>query len=314
MTKETMIKAQREKNDEFYTQICDIENELKYYRKKLAGKIVFLNCDDPKYSNFWKYFYLNFKELKLKKLIATHYRKDSGHIADLFEGYNKRAYVLEYDGAGKPSRTKLKEDGDFRSGECVELLKEANFVCTNPPFSLFGEYVAQLMEHKKKFLIMGNRNAIGYSEIFPLFKNDKMWLGYNNENEKWFQVPRNHYDKVKSENRKNIINGKYFVRMGTVCWWTNIDIEKKHKNMLLYEEYNEKDYPYYDNCENAIEVREYKKIPMDWPHRMGVPITFLSHHNPNQFHLVGYRKGDDGKDLRIKGKDKYMRLIIQRTE
>lgn len=250
-------KAKNAKNDEFYTQLTDIEKELKHYKDHFKDKVVFCNCDDPSWSNFWKYFILNFKYLGLKKVISTHFEKE------------KSSYKLEYDGVNEPIESKLKGNGDFRSPECIELLKEADIVVTNPPFSLFREYVAQLMEYNKKFLIIGSQNAITYKEIFPLLKDNRVWLGNNLVKE------------FKTQNGE-------IQKFGNICWYSNIDIKKRHEEIILYKEYkdNEKEYPQYDNYD-AININKVSEIPKDYMEVMGVPITFLDKYNPSQFKIIG---------------------------
>lgn len=215
----TLNKANKSKNDEFYTALTDIEKELGHYKEHFKDKVVFLNCDDPEESNFWKYFALNFKFLGLKKLIATHF------------GNGRPSYKLEKNN-GDIIKTPLKQNGDFRSPECIEILKEADIVVTNPPFSLFREYVIQLMEYNKKFVILGNQNAISYKEIFELIKKNKMWLGVDNNGTKWFKVPED-YD-ITTESRKKLENGKKFFSMGNIVWFTNLDIKKRHESLILY--------------------------------------------------------------------------------
>ena len=249
--------AKINKNDEFYTRLEDIEKELKYYKKYFKGKIVFCNCDDPKKSNFFKYFTLNFKPLGLKKLITTHYNR------------GKKSYKLEVT-KDKTIKTTLQGDGDFRSDECVEILKEADVVVTNPPFSLFREYIAQLFKYKKSFIIIGNENAISCKDIFPLIKENKMWLG--NTRPKEFIQPDGTLKKF-----------------GNICWYTNIGLGRVYKELHLHKTYkgNEKDYPFYDNY-NAIEVKRVKDIPIDYEGVMGVPITFMAKYNPKQFKIIGH--------------------------
>ncbi len=310
--------ANRDKQDEFYTQLVDIENELKHYREHFKGKVIFCNCDDPYESNFVKYFAMNFNFLGLKKLIATCY--DSSPIAytqlnffgehKSFQNKNRHPYKIEInevkdfnnDGATdladveyllqneKNSISLLKENGDFRSEECVELLKQADIVVTNPPFSLFREYVAQLIEYKKHFLIIGNQNAITYKDVFPLLAKNMMWLGFNSGSQT-FQVPQ-------SFERSNtfIRDGVKYAKFGNICWYTNLDITKRHENIILYKRYNEEEYPKYDNYD-AINVDRVSAIPCDYDGVMGVPITFLDKYNPEQFEIVAFRKGNDGKDL-----------------
>lgn len=280
-----LYKASKAKKDEFYTQIVDIEKELKHYKDQFRGKTVFCNCDDPKESNFVKYFSMNFEHLGLKKLIATHFKD-----ANLFT--KEPAYKLEYTGDKNGNRmpdpdefiTKMIGTGDFRSKECIELLKEADIVVTNPPFSLFREYVAQLVKYKKKFLILGDQNAIIYIEIFNLIKENKLWLGYDNNGTKWFQVPMD-YD-IPTESRKKIENGIQYFSMGRILWFTNLDTIKRHQEMNFYKKYTPKEYLKYDNY-NAIEVSRVADIPMDYERVMGVPITFLDKYNPKQFEILG---------------------------
>lgn len=307
-----LARASRDKNDEFYTRLTDIEKELRHYRKHFKGKTILCNCDDPFESNFFKYFVLNFNRLGIKKLIATCYATSpiSSQQLSLFEvlggdesseGRPYKAVVTKiYDATGdegidmldvaelfkmgENKLTELKEDGDFRSEECLELLKDADIVVTNPPFSLFRDYVATLVEHDKKFVIIGNQNAITYKEIFLLLKDNIMWLGNNNPAPKLFYVP------TFLEERKNIKkdeNGDLVASFGNICWFTNLDIKKRHEDLNLIKKYNEEDYPKYDNY-NAIEVSRVKDIPYDYDGVMGVPITFLDKYTPDQFEILGY--------------------------
>lgn len=253
--------AKRAKNDEFYTQLSDIEKELRHYKQHFKGKVVFCNCDDPEWSNFWKYFTLNFEHLGLAKLVATHYAQ------------GEPSYKLEYFGVGQPPvQTPLIGDGDFRSDECVELLKEADVVVTNPPFSLFREYVAQLVEHQKQFLIIGNNNAITYKEIFKHIKENRLWLGVS---------PRSMQFKQPDGSLKDV----------NACWFTNLPHQKRNEELILFRTYagNENLYPKYDNYD-AIEVSKVTDIPVDYAGVMGVPITFLDKYNPEQFEIVGISK------------------------
>ncbi|MDP2693080.1 MAG: adenine-specific methyltransferase EcoRI family protein [bacterium] len=278
-------KANKEKKDEFYTQLADIERELKCYKDQFRGKVVFCNCDDPKESNFVKYFSMNFEYLGLNKLIATHYKE-----ANLFT--KESPYKLEYIGDKNGNRmpdpsefmVEMISNGDFRSGECIELLKEADIVVTNPPFSLFREYLAQLVEYNKKFLILGNQNALTYKEIFKLIKENKLWLGYDNGGTKWFQVPEE-YD-IETESRIKIENSIKYFSMGSVVWFTNLDTTKRHEKLTLYKKYSPEEYPKYDNY-NAIEVPKVSEIPMDYDGAMGVPVTFIDKYNPEQFEILG---------------------------
>ena len=312
--------AKKAKNDEFYTRMTDIEHELVHYRDHFKGKVVLCNCDDPFESNFFKYFALNFNPLGLKKLIATCYSGSpiagGEYQPSLFDddvdedtGRHRRAYKavvnvfrdttgdggLDMDDirnlldSGENELTELHGDGtygagDFRSRECLELLDEADIVVTNPPFSLFREYVATLMEHDKRFVIVGNQNAITYKEAFPLLRDDRLWLGYNKVKE--FVVP-----SADHPERGNIVTdgkGGLIAKFGNICWYTNLDITKRHEDLLLYRRYKEDPsrYPKYDNYD-AIEVSKVKDIPEDYWGVMGVPITFMDKYNPDQFDIVG---------------------------
>lgn len=304
-------KASVNKNDDFYTSLTDIEKELGHYKEHFKDKIIFLNCDDPEESNFWKYFALNFKFFGLKKLIATHFQT------------KKPSYKLEKNN-GDTIKTKLKQNGDFRSPECIEILKEADIIVTNPPFSLFREYVAQLMEYDKKFLIIGNQNALTNKDIFELIKKNKIWLGIDNGGTKWFKVPED-YD-ITTESRKKIENGKKFFSMGTIVWLTNLDNKKRHNKIILYKKYNQKDYPNYKNY-NAINVDKVSDIPDDYKGVMGVPLTFLDKYNPEQFEIIGQtHSGDKSPEVEalrkdpkhkhrgiVEGEDKekYVRILIR---
>lgn len=281
--------AKRNKKDEFYTQIADIEREMRHYRKHFKGAVVYCNCDDPYISAFFEYFAKNFEFLGLKKLITTCYKSQS---FDLFSQNDaERAIKLEYTGGAPNSLptavdigvTQLKGDGDFRSQECIEILKEADIVVTNPPFSLFIEYVTQLAEYNKKFIIIGHQNAITYKDVFALIKSNRMWLGYGfKRNVAHFAAP--HYEDTASDadHREGMI------RVSGVVWYTNLDLNKRHEEMILVQKYrgNEAAYPHYANYD-AIEVSRTQDIPVDYDGSMGVPITFLTKHNPDQFEIVG---------------------------
>jgi hypothetical protein len=282
-------KANKAKKDEFYTQLSDIEKELRHYKEHFKDKVVFCNCDDPRVSNFFHYFSFNFEKLGLKKLITTCYKNQD---ADLFsENKSEKAIYLEYtgdkNGDNIPNPEEigikhLKGDGDFRSRESIELLKQADIVVTNPPFSLFREFVAQLVEHDKKFIIIGSLNAITYKEIFKLIKENKIWLGNG------FSGGNAYF---KTTHTKEFASGVYdeetgLVKFRNVCWYTNLDISKRHEELILHKKYNEKDYPQYDNY-NAIEVSKLSEIPCDYEGEMGVPITFLEKYNPDQFEIIG---------------------------
>ena len=253
-------KAKTAKNDEFYTQLTDIEKELRYYKTHFKGKTIFCNCDNPKHSNFWKYFHLNFNHFGLKKLIATHYHEV------------EPTYKIEYTGEDDNNCeigdiTSLKTNGDFRSPECIALLQEADIVVTNPPFSLFREYIAQLIDYDKKFICIGSQNAITYKEFFPLLKENKVWLGCTSPKE--FIQPDNSIKKF-----------------GNISWFTNLDIIKRHEFIDLIEKYSPEKYPKYDNYD-AINVNKVLDIPVDYDGVMGVPITFMDKYNPEQFEILG---------------------------
>lgn len=307
-------KAKNAKNDEFYTRLTDIEKELRHYRKHFKGKTVFCNCDDPFESNFFKYFALNFNQLGLKKLITTGYATspisnkelslsdisgDKNNENKPYKAIVTKVYDVTGDGGidmddivelfktGENELAKLEGDGDFRSDECLKLLEEADIVVTNPPFSLFREYVANLMDYGKNFLIIGNQNAITYKEIFPLLKDNKMWLGNNNPTPKLFYVP------TLLEERKNIKkdeNGDVVASFGNICWFTNLDLKKRHEDLILWKKYAQEDYPTYDNY-NAINVNKVAHIPCDYDGVMGVPITFMGKFNPDQFEILGLTTG-----------------------
>lgn len=269
--------AKKNKKDEFYTQLSDIERELHHYRDHFKDKVIFLNCDDPEYSNFWKYFELNFEQLGLKKLVSTHYETDKpSYKLELVKDLNGDGKINLYD----IIKTPLKQNGDFRSPECIEILKEADIVVTNPPFSLFREYVAQLMEYDKKFIIIGHQNAITYKEVFSLIKDNKIWLGFG------FKGGAAHF----ISNYKDIATAgdhkEGMIRVSGVTWFTNVDIKKRHEDLILYCNYSQVKYPQYDNYD-AINVDVTAEIPCDYYGVMGVPITFLDKYSPNQFEIIG---------------------------
>ena len=343
-------KAKSAKNDEFYTRLVDIENELWHYREHFRGKTVFCNCDDPFESNFFKHFVLNFNFLQLKKVIATSYEGSPimGKQLSLFDITGKendrktpykaivtKVYDTTGDGgvnmldvanlfkSGENELTELKGSGDFlagdfRSDECVALLKEADIVSTNPPFSLFREYVAQLVEFGKKFVIIGSLNAIIYKDIFPLIKEDKMWLGYGfNGGAAYFRIPEYaaaNYGKGVYDQQTGL------VKFGNCMWYTNLDIAKRHEVHKLHRKYygNEADYPRYDNYD-AIEVSKINHIPCDYDGVMGVPVSFLDKYNPEQFELLGCNRGVGqdpsgvyGRGSMLNGKETFKRLFIRR--
>lgn len=352
-----LSKAKQAKQDEFYTQLGDIENELKHYKSQLRGKTILCNCDDPFESNFFRYFALNFNTLDLEKLIATSYVKSpiaGGQLPLLdIEGLKpegKEPYAIEINEVPDHKRRGatdladveylLKHDsntsrqlkgngiysaGDFRSHECVELLKQADVIVTNPPFSLFREYVVQIVAHNKQFLILGNQNAIHYKEIFNLIKENKVWLGVDNGGTKWFRVPDG-YD-IKTESRKKVENGIKYFSMGSIMWFTNMDNPKRHEEIPLYKRYSPAEYPRYDNYD-AIEVSKFLEIPCDYDGLIGVPDTFLNRFNPRQFELIGIPFGNLGKEIGVtknyrgrtdiaitkdgKSRCPYSRIIIKR--
>lgn len=326
-------KANQAKKDEFYTQLVDIEKELKHYKEQFRGKIVYCNCDDPFESNFFKYFAANFNSIGLKKLITTSYVKSPivGGQLSLFDikglkPKGREPFKIEItevrdsnaDGSisladiewllkhnAKTCAT-LKGNGDFRSEECIELLKQADIVVTNPPFSLFREYVAQLVENNKRFIIIGNTNALTYKEIFKLIKDNKLRTGYTNFNVGMFFVVPDDWKYFHHIDE----NGRKIARVSTSCWFTNMEVERHKQEITLYKKYNPKEYPKYDNY-NAINVNKYNDIPADYDGAIGVPITFIDKYNPEQFEIVKFRKGDDDKDLAIKGKYTYFRIIVK---
>lgn len=317
MSTKLLDKAKKNKADEFYTQLPDIEAELRHYKDQLRDKVVFCNCDDPYESNFFKYFAMNFNFLGLKKLIATSYSGSpvAGQQLPLFDvqglqgnGTDARhPHKIEIsevrdenaDGAidladveyllknRKNTLTLLKGDGDFRSPECIDLLKEADIVVTNPPFSLFREYVAQLMEYEKKFIIIGSKNAITYKEIFKLIQENRVWLGNGFPN-------GNAFFRIPAEYSREWANGVYnpetgLVKFRNVGWFTNLDFEKRHESLILYKQYTPEEYQHYDNFD-AINVDKVSEIPYDYDGAMGVPITFLDKYNPEQFEILGITK------------------------
>lgn len=349
----SLRKAGKAKNDEFYTQLTDIEKEMKHYKTHFKDKIIFCNCDDPYESNFFKYFAMNFNYLGLKKLIATCYDSSpvSGEQLSLFDilsikidlSKNKKAYKIEItevkdlnnDGAINMSDvefllknknnvlTMLDGDGDFRSKECIELLKQADIVVTNPPFSLFREYIAQLVEYNKKIIVLGNQNAITYKEIFPLLKDNKMWLGYNSGAQE-FLVP-NDYEK---ENIYVGMDGKRYAKFGNITWFTNLETTKRQEKLIVYKKYTPEECPKYDYFD-AINIDRVNNIPCDYNGLMGVPITFLEKYNPQQFKIVDLLtrytlfdtdsknkvlQNDRAQATYVNGKPKFARILIQRID
>jgi hypothetical protein len=295
--------AKKEKNDEFYTLYEDIEKEVEEYKNQLKDKIIFCNCDNPESSNFWKYLSNNFDDYELKKLISTHYSSDGqSYKSEISRDINVDGKIDKLD----TQKTTFKGNGDFRSDECIEILKECDIVITNPPFSLFREYIAQLMEYDKNFLIIGNYNAITYKEVFGYIKENKLWLGYNYVKE--FRTPDGSIKKF-----------------GNICWFTNLGNKNRHIDLIrdvLYKKYNEVDYPKYDNYD-AINIDKVADIPVDYFGYMGVPITFMDKYNPEQFELYGIMNtGEINEGIRYEntphgrpitnGVEKYLRIIIKK--
>ena len=341
-------KAGQAKKDEFYTQIVDIEKELKYYKNQFRGKVVYCNCDDPFESNFFKYFAGNFNALGLKRLIATSYKPSpiANTQLGLFGGseapvkskgrpkVTANKFIInevdDIDGDGAFDLRDIAEqlkanknnewspmdgEGDFRSAESIELLKQADVIVTNPPFSLFREFVAQLMEHDKKFLILGDQNAVTYKETFGYVKENKLWPGYDNGGTKWFQVPMD-YD-IPTESRKKIVNGVKYFSMGRVMWFTNLETTKRNDNIVLYKKYTPKEFLKYDNYD-VINVDKVSDIPMDYAGVMGVPITFVDKYNPKQFEILGIANSARWIGYKcftiIQGRKIYNRILIKQRK
>lgn len=332
--------AKNSKKDEFYTQLSDIEKELKHYKDHFKGKTVLCNCDDPRVSNFFHYFSHNFEGLGLKKLITTCYKNQN---RDLFsEHTSEQAIYLEYTGDRNSNKVPdpeeigivpLRGDGDFRSDECIKLLKEADIVVTNPPFSLFREYVEQLIRYKKKFIVIGSKAALHYQEIFTLIKENKVWVGVTPMGvDLLFDIPATYANEMiaggKSDSSYKIINGVVKGRSPSI-WFTNMDNAKRHEHLPLYKKYSPSEYPTYDNLD-AIEVGKVSQIPCDYEGFMGVPDTFLDKYNPDQFELIGIPFGNLGKEIGVtknhrgrtdiaitkdgKSRCPYSRIIIRRKK
>lgn len=340
MRKKDLQNAKESKQDEFYTQLVDIELELKNYKEFFKGKVVFCNCDDPFESNFFKFFAANFNYLGLKKLITTCYDGSPvmGEQLNIFEDFDeptdKKAYKLEItevkdynnDGAldlydvetlirnEKNVLTVLEGNGDFRSEECIKLLDESDVVVTNPPFSLFRDFIALLMEHKKKFIVIGNVNALSYKEIFPFVQNNQIWLGVSiHSGDREFRVPD--YYPLNAAGTRVDDQGHKYIRVKGVRWFTNIDNKNRHEELVSFKKYTPEQYPKYENYD-AINVDKTSDIPEEYYGCMGVPITFLDKFNPDQFEIIKFRKGDDDKDLYYIKDNKviqpYFRIIIRR--
>ena len=300
-------RAKNAKNDEFYTQLTDVSKELMHYKPHFKNKIVLCNCDDPTWSAFWKYFHLNFSVLGLKKLISTHYDK------------TQPTYKMEYTGGDDNDievgvKTPLEGNGDFRNQECLDLLDEADIVVTSPPFSLFREYVDALMKHKKKFVILGNMNALTYKEVFPLFQNNTIWYGASiHSGDRKFYVPDSY--PLEAAGCGIDEEGRRFIRVKGVRWFTNMDYAARHEKLTLWKNYSISDFPKYDDYD-AINVDKYSEIPTDYDGIMGVPITFMDFYCPEQFEII-WLDGTDtskwyGSGPAINGKKKYCRLFIRK--
>ena len=322
--------ASKAKNDEFYTQLTDIENEMAHYKNHFKNKVVYCNCDDPRISKFFHYFSYNFEYLDLKQLITTCYKSQN---PDMFSQHDsEKSIYLEYDGDKNDNRVPdpeeigirhLESDGDFRNEECIDLLKQSDIVVTNPPFSLFREYVSQLVKYKKQFVIVGNFNAITYKEIFKLIKENKIWIGNKPMGtDMLFDVPKDFAQELIANKKEGsgykIIDGVVKGRASAI-WFTNLDYSQRHEDLILYKTYkgNEDDYPKYDNYD-AIDISKIKNIPTDYAGVMGVPITFMDKYNPDQFEILGSNRGVDqdpnriyGRGSLLNGKETFKRLFIK---
>ncbi len=343
--------ASKNKKDEFYTQLIDIEKEMQHYKAHFQGKTVYCNCDNAFRSNFFKFFVLNFNTLKIKKLVASNFvfdvtsqeRRVSAETSDERNRHDDTPYCVEINIVNsacshekslpelmehlmqnkKNSLQVLQGNGDFRSQECIRLLKKADIVVSNPPFSLFREYMAQIVEHGKKCIVLGNQNAITYKEIFKLFKQNLLWLGASiHGGDREFCIPADY--PVAAATSRIDAKGNKFIRIKGVRWFTNIDYDLRYKELQLHERYRAAKYPFYDNY-NAINVDKTKEIPLDYSGYMGVPITFMDKYNPEQFEILGIMNtGEENKGIRLEntphgrplvhGKEKYLRIIIQRRE
>ena len=315
MANVSLSNAKRAKNDEFYTQLSDIENELKHYKSHFAGKVVYCNCDDARKSNFFRFFQKKFNDYGLKKLITTSYNENGHGSVLVYEG--------DTNGNGKLDDTEikvseLKGNGDFRSEECIELLKESDIVVTNPPFSLFREFISTLVQYNKKFLVIGNQNAITYKEIFPLIKENKLWLGFSDNKTMEFVMPDS-YEKYNYIDKK----GRKIGKVPAISWFTNLEHSKRNDEIILYKKYTSEEFPKYDNYD-AIEVSRVCEIPKDYNGVMGVPITFLGKYNPSQFEIVGLTSSskectyglllseNQSTRAKINSKYTYARLLIKK--
>lgn len=332
MANKQLTGAKKAKKDEFYTQLADIEVELKHYREHFKGKTVLCNCDDPRMSNFFYYFVLNFHFLGLKKLITTCYKNQNPDLCS--ENISEQAVYLVYEGEDigiPPNPTiaglvrSLEGDGDFRSKECIAFLEEADIVVTNPPFSLFREYVAQLIKYDKKFIIIGNINAVTYKEIFPLIQRDQVWLGPSiHSGDREFEIPSSYPLEAAGSRTDN--EGRRYIRVKGVRWFTNLDFPQRHEELTLYKKYSPEEYPHYDNYD-AINVDKVADIPCNYDGVMGVPITYLDKHNPDQFEILDAndfiirdqapKKPHElikDKDGYVKGRIVYARILIRKRK
>lgn len=332
MANNQLSQAKKGKKDEFYTQLADIEAELKHYRGHFVGKTVLCNCDDPRMSNFFFYFVLNFHHLGLKKLITTCYKNQNPNSCS--KNTSKQAVYLVYEGEdiGSPPNPNiaglvhpLQGDGDFRSPECIKFLEEADIIVTNPPFSLFREYVAQLIEYEKKFIIIGNINAVTYKEIFPLIQTDQIWLGPSiHSGDREFEVPSSY--PLTAAGIRIDDQGRRYIRVKGVRWFTNLDFPQRHQALILHKKYRPEEYPQYDNYD-AINVNKTADIPCDYDGVMGVPITYLDKHNPDQFEIldandfiIGNRAPQKphglikDKDGSVEGRIVYARILIRKRK
>ena len=332
MANKQLSQAKKGKKDEFYTQRADIEAELRHYRGHFAGKTVLCNCDDPRMSHFFYYFVLNFHHLGLKKLITTCYKNQDPNSCS--ENISKQAVYLVYEGEdiGSPPNPNIaglvhpmQGDGDFRSPECIKFLEEADIIVTNPPFSLFREYVAQLIEYGKKFIIIGNINAVTYKEIFPLIQTNQIWLGPSiHSGDREFEVPSSY--PLTAAGIRIDDQGRRYIRVKGVRWFTNLDFPQRHQALILHKKYRPEEYPHYDNY-GAINVDKTADIPCDYDGVMGVPITYLDKHNPDQFEIIGATESegrgfsaglwDESSKVSqplVNGERKYKRIFIRKRK
>ncbi len=332
MANNQLSQAKKGKKDEFYTQRADIEAELRHYRGHFAGKTVLCNCDDPRMSHFFYYFVLNFHHLGLKKLITTCYKNQDPNSCS--ENISKQAVYLVYEGEdiGSPPNPNIaglvhpmQGDGDFRSPECIKFLEEADIIVTNPPFSLFREYVAQLIEYGKKFIIIGNINAVTYKEIFPLIQTNQIWLGPSiHSGDREFEVPSSY--PLTAAGIRIDDQGRRYIRVKGVRWFTNLDFPQRHQALILHKKYRPEEYPHYDNY-GAINVDKTADIPCDYDRVMGVPITYLDKHNPDQFEIIGATESegrgfsaglwDESSKVSqplVNGERKYKRIFIRKRK